>query len=351
MFVVAGLYFLYMAAVEFAKPRPDWQQIAGVGLMGTIFVLVPSGIFLALKRQRRRVEAAKKVRDEYPDSPWLWKDEWRAKRIACAGKGGVVATWCIAIFWNVVSAPAAFAVRHEVFEKENYAALLALLFPLIGIGLLYGAVYVTKRWKKFGRSWIELKKLPLPVGQYTQAILHTESPLIEADEMQAQLTCLRRWVVRSGKNNSTREKVYWQDDFPLKRVKGLTEEGRSLRSLLANSRRRQGDDHGQYVRSHPLALGLQLQAPRRGLPHTVRDTGLRYRGSPRPRDRATEPSRRRVEQCARRPLRHRTRQGRPRRTLATRAGCTQSWCRDGLDDLLHRFGAVYSQRSSWPARR
>ena len=41
------------------------------------------------------------------------------------------AAWAFAIFWNAISAVTPFIAYREVVDNQNYAALLALVFPLV----------------------------------------------------------------------------------------------------------------------------------------------------------------------------------------------------------------------------
>jgi hypothetical protein len=51
--------------------------------------------------------------------------------------------WAFAFLWNALSFPIAILVISDVVESGEWAGLLVLLFPLVGIGLLWAAVSVT----------------------------------------------------------------------------------------------------------------------------------------------------------------------------------------------------------------
>jgi hypothetical protein len=54
--------------------------------------------------------------------------------------GGVFMMWAFAFFWNAISAPIALLVVPEAVESGQWAMLFVLIFPLIGVLLVWGAV-------------------------------------------------------------------------------------------------------------------------------------------------------------------------------------------------------------------
>ena len=56
------------------------------------------------------------------------------------GGSGLGAVWVFTFFWNVISIPIAFLVVPDAVQNGEWAALLVLLFPLIGLLMLWGAI-------------------------------------------------------------------------------------------------------------------------------------------------------------------------------------------------------------------
>jgi hypothetical protein len=59
------------------------------------------------------------------------------------GGGGVLGVWVFAFFWNAISMPIALLVVPHVIETEEWAGLLVLIFPLIGVLMVWGAISQT----------------------------------------------------------------------------------------------------------------------------------------------------------------------------------------------------------------
>jgi len=73
---------------------------------------------------------------------------------------GLGALWFMTFMWNAMAFPITFAFVPEALAEGEYLKLLLLVFPLIGLLLLWGALYGT--WKaisgRFKRSTLGLNK-------------------------------------------------------------------------------------------------------------------------------------------------------------------------------------------------
>ena len=66
-----------------------------------------------------------------------------AERIANDSTKGPAFLWIFAFFWNVISFPIALVVVPQAIADGEWAGLLVLLFPLVGVLVLWGAVGAT----------------------------------------------------------------------------------------------------------------------------------------------------------------------------------------------------------------
>ena len=137
----------------------------------------------------------------------------------------MVGAWVFATLWNLVSLPAGFFGVRDALQKGDHAALVALLFPLVGIGLLVWAVRATLRHRRFGISRLELATLPAAVGRELRGTVAVRGLLHGPEGIHATLTCLRRETRGSGKNRSTRETVLWQEEQRVRGEPSRTAEG------------------------------------------------------------------------------------------------------------------------------
>lgn len=130
-------------------------------------------------------------------------------RIGSGGKAGLYSIWGFAIFWNLVTSFLWFVIPDEL-ANGNYAVLVALLFPLAGVGMLLWAIKQTLAWRRFGELYLMLDPVPGSVGGQVGATL--ELPLaFNADyHFPVSLSCVNSYVSGTGKDRSRRERIRWQ---------------------------------------------------------------------------------------------------------------------------------------------
>ncbi|HEX3110953.1 MAG TPA: hypothetical protein VHU41_17770, partial [Thermoanaerobaculia bacterium] len=116
-----------------------------------------------------------------------------------------------AIIWNAIAFPVGFVVPRAQ-DVPKWALVLVVLFPLIGVLLLFAAIYQLLRRHKYGASRLMLDHLPVATGTTFHGDI--DSHVQEAPEsgFTLRLMCIRRVITGSGKNRSTREDILWADE-------------------------------------------------------------------------------------------------------------------------------------------
>lgn len=156
----------------------------------------------------------------YQVQPWLANQDWQTAEVRSTARGALYFAWIFAVIWNAISAPMPFMVYGEVTEKQNYAALIGLLFPLVGIGLLVWAVRRTLEWRRFGASPVTLDPFPAAIGGQAGGTFELPVPFDSSHQFRVTLSAVHSFESGSGKNRSRREKMHWE-----KSVIGYAEPG------------------------------------------------------------------------------------------------------------------------------
>ncbi len=184
------------------------------GLMGfkSIFLFVFGGVGLGLLIAAWK---APKEKDEslpqYQASPWLLNDDWQTATIRSSSRLAMWGAWAFAAIWNLISAATPFLAYREVVEKQNYVALVALLFPLVGVVLIGWAIQRTLEWRRFGAAPLTLDPFPGSIGGHVGGVIDLNLPYDGNARFQLTLTNIQHYVSGSGKNRSRKEKALWQD--------------------------------------------------------------------------------------------------------------------------------------------
>ena len=182
------------------------------GLLGfkMIFVLVFGGAGAGMLFWGFRGKRQIKVDD--PDAtPWLSRPEWQGGVIKSQAKGGMIAIWVFAAIWNLVSAPLAFQIT-DLWHEEGPVALIALLFPLVGLGLLFWAIKLTMEWRRFGVTPLTMDPYPGSINGDVGGEVRVNVPYRPDMVCKVTLSNIYSYVSGSGKNRSRNERVEWQDE-------------------------------------------------------------------------------------------------------------------------------------------
>src|SRR5689334_18938789 len=132
-----GLFAGVTALKEAASPNPDWGHVAYGMMFGLIFGAVGSGFLIAVAFGRRKMKAIEAAKASYPDSPWMWREDWAKGRVLSKTHSSMVGAWILAVFWNSISwFVVSFGWREIALKVEKKPAVaFVFLFPLVGIGI------------------------------------------------------------------------------------------------------------------------------------------------------------------------------------------------------------------------
>jgi hypothetical protein len=190
-----------------------WGMVGFKAVFLFAFGGVGLGMMLAAVFSSRfeRVNKAIATDPQYAQTPWLANKDWQTNEIKSQAKGTVYFAWGFAVLWNLISMPLPFLLVEEITVKKNYPALLGLLFPIVGVGLLIWAVRQTIEYKKFGQAPLVLDPFPGSIGGQVGGTIELPYPYDPNMKYVFTLSNIYSFWSRSGKNSERRERVDWQD--------------------------------------------------------------------------------------------------------------------------------------------
>ena len=185
-----------------------WGMIGFKSIFVFVFGGVGFGLIYAAFRTPKKTDA---TLPQYVDTPWLLNDKWQTDTIRSSSKATMWAAWGFALFWNLISAPLPFVLFDEVTNKQNYIALVGLLFPLVGIGLLWWAIARALEWRRFGPAPFRMDPFPGSIGGHVGGAIDLNLPFDPQARFQLTLTNIYSYESGSGKHRSRKETAEWQD--------------------------------------------------------------------------------------------------------------------------------------------
>jgi hypothetical protein len=145
------------------------------------------------------------------DGLWRSEEAWRDNRIASGAIAGLRMIWLFAVVFLAAGGFVLFIVPGEL-EQGNHAALLALVFPLAGLGLTVSAVKKTLEWRRFGRLALVMDPFPGSIGGDVGGTLDLPMRFDDRLRFKATLACCRVYKKDTGDGAETREQVIWDQE-------------------------------------------------------------------------------------------------------------------------------------------
>jgi hypothetical protein len=234
-----------------------WGLIGFKAIFFLVFGGVGAGLLYLVFRRRSRTDLTESVA---ADKPWLAREAWQTATIRSGSRATMWFAWGFAAFWNAISAPLPFVIYPEVVEKGNLLALIGLVFPVVGAGLITWAVARTLEWRRFGRAPVTLDPFPGAIGGHVGGTIDVNMPYGPSSRYSLTLTSLRSYVSGSGDNRSRRERPAWQDSQVAHASPGPNGTTLTFRfdvpeGLTASDALQDGDDY------HLWRLNLKAELP------------------------------------------------------------------------------------------
>lgn len=205
-FIGFGLMFTFASA-----SRGGPQAWLGV-VFGLFFACIGFGLVvlaIAGVRISKQQDATKAAN---PDKPWLWRTDWAAGKANGGDPRANVTAWVFTVIWDFISGFLAFTILPRLLQTGDLKAILVAIFPLAGIFITAFAVRGTLRIWRYGRTVFWCDSVPFSLGGRVKGTIHLKLPTSTPHGIDLLLSCKRRIVTGSGKNQSVSELVLWQDE-------------------------------------------------------------------------------------------------------------------------------------------
>lgn len=215
-FVLGGLLALAFAAPEAAEGR--WTTAVLFTILGLVFGGIGAAMHFGFRKQAARERRIAARRQDWPDEPWRWREDWADGPITDTMRQQMIASWFFAILWNAIALPSTVLGVREALRTGELALWFVTIFGVVGLGLLVSAILQTMRYRRYGVSALELETFPGFLGGTLAGRIRASLDLHEVPRIPIVLRCIRQVVTGTGKHRSTREDVLWESQLDVVRT-------------------------------------------------------------------------------------------------------------------------------------
>ncbi len=114
-----------------------------------------------------------------------------ARTVASDVRGGLVGSWVFAVFWNALSMPVAVAFVPDALRAGEWLALLILIFPFVGLLLLWYAINSTIGYLRHGSATLNVLTAEPRPGAPLQGSIAFARGVSAGDPFRVELECLK----------------------------------------------------------------------------------------------------------------------------------------------------------------
>lgn len=210
MGIVALVGFIHDGLIVGGLGRKRGFELLGMIAASVGFVALIFGI----SAKREAIKGGTET--EVTEKPWLRRADWAGGRIRAASKKPILLMWILVFFWCFGSAAISLAVVPWQWHQGNRAVLMALVFPVIGLALIFFAAWTTLAWQRFGRAIFEMPSIPAAAGGALTGQIRIPGTLRPEHGWYIALSCIRRKTSGPTNNLRTNERVLWRDEVWLR---------------------------------------------------------------------------------------------------------------------------------------
>jgi hypothetical protein len=160
---------------------------------------------------KKSLPGAQSLLSEDSEKPWIKRADWAAGKIKSAGIPHAKSYLTMGIALCVLGGLIAVLVVPKALRSGNYSALVAVVFPVVGIVFLTMVVRKFQAHRRFGDCVFEMAAVPAPVDGALEGAIRTSLPVNFESELRLNLLCVCKTTSGTGQNRHTDEKILWQD--------------------------------------------------------------------------------------------------------------------------------------------
>ena len=206
-----GLFFAFAMLSSSPAIHKNGNPIAGAAF-GLVFALIGAGFMFGAVYGYQKLKQNEATKAANPSSPWLWQADWATSKSLSLTRNSAIGWWIGTILVSMIVVPIVSTALPPLLRNSDPKGLILIglcLFPAI---LLVGALRATVRRERYGQTYFEFNSLPFSPGKHVSGQIQLRLPTAIPHGVDLRLSCVRRIITGSGKEQTTNEIVLWQGE-------------------------------------------------------------------------------------------------------------------------------------------
>lgn len=142
---------------------PLWMPVIILSALGLAFGGLSGGMIYAIRRSAKE-EEHKEALLRQGAREWETEPDWRSAMITSVTGREATFFWLFAAVWNAIALPTGFFCINAFICESNRLAAIGLMFPLVGLWLLWEAARRTLQVRIFGDIKLRMDPFPASIG-------------------------------------------------------------------------------------------------------------------------------------------------------------------------------------------
>jgi hypothetical protein len=204
-----GLFFAFAMLSSSPAIHKNGNPIAGAAF-GLVFAMIGAGLMFGSIYGYKKLKQQEATKAANPNSPWLWRDDWTTSRSLSESRNAIIGWWIGTILVSMIVVPVVATALPPLLRNSDPKALILIGLCLFPATLMTGALRATMRRERYGKTYFEFNSLPFSPGKRVSGQIQLRLPTSTPHGVDLQLSCVRRIITGSGKEQTTNEIVLWQ---------------------------------------------------------------------------------------------------------------------------------------------
>ena len=204
-----GLFGVFAFLASSSAVHNNTNPLAGA-IFASVFALIGAGLMFGAIYGYQKLKENEATKAANPNSPWLWRADWTTSRALSESRNSIIGWWIGTVLVSMIVVPIVMTALPPLLRNSDPKALILIGLSLFPATLLVGAFRSTIRRERYGKTYFEFHALPFSPGKHVSGQIQLRLPTETPHGVDLQLSCVRRIITGTGKEQATNEIVLWQ---------------------------------------------------------------------------------------------------------------------------------------------